>query len=86
MRGGAADDLNRGLEAGSRTTCRVDRAGQPTDNTPVIQYGVTAETLRVSVLSRIRADDFEPLTKVGDAVWESTFRDQELSCLTAKRC
>lgn len=52
----------------------------------MIQYGVTAETLRVPVLSGVRANDFEPLTQLGDAVWESTFRDQEFFCLTAKRC
>jgi hypothetical protein len=60
------------------------RFSQATGNKLIVQYGPTTETLRAPVLGRVVEEHVDLLPKVGQAVWESTFRTKDLIWITAE--
>lgn len=61
------------------------RFSQATGNKLIVQYGPTTETLRGPVLGKVADEHIDRLPKVGQAVWESTFRTKDLIWITAER-
>ncbi|WP_181770581.1 cucumopine synthase-related protein [Amycolatopsis pittospori] len=61
------------------------RFSQATGNKLIVQYGPTTETLRGPVLGKVVDEHIDRLPKVGQAVWESTFRTKDLIWITAER-
>lgn len=61
------------------------RFSQATGNKLVIQYGPTTETLHSPVLGKVVDGHIDRLPKIGQAVWESTFRTKGLIWITAER-